>query len=615
MQQEGVLYSFNFLKKIIFVSFLFSLFSVKAYSNIKIAKVIKKIGQVTQLPPSHLKAVELNLGDDLLEDTSIFTQERSLVTLKLRDGSLIQIRPKSKFILKKISENGPSIVSLLGGQIRVKVEKVKNLTHSGHSILKNNSIDKNKLVITTRNAALGIRGTQFVMIENHKTLQSSVVTIEGEVVLAKKENEVKLLSNFKNAVSVKAGEFSGTKHNSNKLIPPTKIAPNQIQVIRKVSEKEFNFSQLIQKKNKNRNKKNKNIDDENVILVESTKVLDDMKYEIKPGGYLDLDSGIYFAPPKGSPFDEKTKTYVISDFMGQVNSKTGNYQPPKGLKVDEVKGLVIEEKVKNDDVERLESIKEQLNSSSYNPYESFSENRSEATEVLEENQNKGNVQNIDEISKQQNWGIEYISFYPKVEIEGKGNERGVRKLKGQSSQKFNLSFIQGKKESVLKLALELGFTLINFPNVEENNSFQDEKTFFHLGIGFRYQSSQRFSFMPLLKIAERPLAKGISSTRFTTVVGPQIDLVTKYRVYQGESGFINLGFIPKFITPYETNSFKSSKSRPHWATELNIELGLDLEPDFRWAFQLNSNYEKFKFEESNFQRSDLGIGVKIEFDR
>ena len=87
------------------------------------AKVIKLKGRVTKLLPGSVKARYVRFGDIIPQDTSIVTRKRSYLVLQLTDGSKITIGPKSKMVLSYNKEKTGSVVSLLKGKLRSKVQK------------------------------------------------------------------------------------------------------------------------------------------------------------------------------------------------------------------------------------------------------------------------------------------------------------------------------------------------------------------------------------------------------------------------------------------------------------------------------------------------------------
>ena len=75
------------------------LFAAKA----PIAKVLKIRGAVTKLLPGATQATLVQEGDDLLEDTSIVTGEKSFIKIKFIDKSELNMGPESKIVIAEMS--------------------------------------------------------------------------------------------------------------------------------------------------------------------------------------------------------------------------------------------------------------------------------------------------------------------------------------------------------------------------------------------------------------------------------------------------------------------------------------------------------------------------------
>ncbi|MCB9061153.1 MAG: FecR domain-containing protein, partial [Halobacteriovoraceae bacterium] len=229
--------------------FLAIILSFRIYAGDTVAEVILVKGQVTKLYPGTLKALEVKLGDKLPEDTSLATAERSIVRVKYSDGSQVTIGPKGHVNLVMASKKGSGLISLLKGKIRSQV-------------MKNGDSQKTKLIIKTRNAALGVRGTDFQTVYNPANKNTSLVTFDGEVAMKKVSDKEILkksietsttptkapVQNFedydkiidKNNVLVKKGRFSGVSQQATQATNPIKINPKQYVALKKSNE--FNIS-------------------------------------------------------------------------------------------------------------------------------------------------------------------------------------------------------------------------------------------------------------------------------------------------------------------------------------------------------------------------------------
>lgn len=362
-------------------------FDIYAANKEPIAEVVTLKGKATQLAPHSKTAAQLQVGDKLLEDTSILTEDRSFVRIKFRDGSFVSLGAASKMVLVEMAKNDVSLISLLKGKLRSKVEK-DNVNGSA-----------NKFYIKTRSAAMGVRGTDFQAIYNPENKLTSLVTFKGEVAMAKvdpvthqeldrlEKNEktnievsraddgkveiqkteldsmaqlqkLDKILNHQDAVVVEAGQYSGSSDSLKKTSIPVKINPAQFEVLLKNQD-------LTEKKVENLKSSE--------LLVASnevSKLMVDSKadpngffdaktgdFAPKSGGVVDLETGLYVAPDASAKFDSNTRVYV-SQRIGGVDKETGQYVPPTGLKLDSNKGFV--EVAKTSDPQVL-SLKEDLN--------------------------------------------------------------------------------------------------------------------------------------------------------------------------------------------------------------------------------------------------------------
>lgn len=328
------------------------------------AKVIMARGTVTALKPGATEAIKVKKGMTLPEDTSILTAEKSVVRLKFADKSTMNLGPKSKVVVTKLPKKKPNMINLLTGAIKAEVNK------------KSDKPTANKMLIKTRSAVMGVRGTKFQAGFNPTNGNTSLVTVEGKVAMVKakaiekkvvkevvketvidesgkevikevvKEKAVtvaevaadpeaeldaldKALETSKEAVEVPAGRFSGVSEAASDAAPtaPTKIAPQQYNALAKSMDSDKKAEDVFTDKE----------------LEEAAKTSANTAGAVgqKAGGFVDFDTGIYVPPPKGSKKDTKTGVYVAKD-IGKVDAETGDYIPPKGVKLDAKKGFVVD---------------------------------------------------------------------------------------------------------------------------------------------------------------------------------------------------------------------------------------------------------------------------------
>ena len=87
---------------------------------------------------------------------------------------------------------------------------------------------------------------------------------------------------------------------------------------------------------------------------------------VRPGGLIDLNSGIYIAPPEDAKFDEKSGLFIMPDGLGGVDANTGEYIPPEGVRLDPLKGFVVADKKYGDrnvksNLEKLKNLTGPIN--------------------------------------------------------------------------------------------------------------------------------------------------------------------------------------------------------------------------------------------------------------
>lgn len=292
------------------------------------AKVLMVRGEVTKLLPGKTKASSVKRGETLPEDTSVLTSDKSIVRLKFKDNSTMNLGPKSKVVITKMPEKKPNMINLLTGAIKAEVDK------------KDNKENRNKMIIKTRSAVMGIRGTKFQATYNPINRNTGLVTVEGRVAMMKKEDvvasnapvidsskELDLIDNsIKNddkVVEVEAGKFSGVQETASAPTTPVKIAPKQYEAIAKSMGSDEKA--------------------EEVMKTEDARAeVENLADGPRPGGFVDFDTGIYVPPPKEAKLDENTATFTAKD-MGEVDQDTGDYIPPKGVTLDAKKGFVVDQ--------------------------------------------------------------------------------------------------------------------------------------------------------------------------------------------------------------------------------------------------------------------------------
>ncbi|MGZ3721080.1 MAG: FecR family protein, partial [Bdellovibrionota bacterium] len=311
---------------------------------------------------------------------TVVTSARSFVRLLFSDNTQLNVGPDTTMKIEVTKPGEASIVDLVGGQIRAKVTKDPLANHDADAPV------KEKMLVKTKTAAMGIRGTDFNVSFNQLNNITALITFEGMVAMAKMEpgavNAMSALHQDKGVQSVGAGQFSGVQPDQAQASIPVKISPAQLETLKGNSEFKGlgakqekqavmaspvppgvdpkGFSSGSEKSLKEAVAKSVGEGKLNQMMADSRKgeapagkvnappegFLNKATGEYAPraGGFIDLSSGRYVPPPAGSSFDPNTGVFVPPRAMGSVDPSTGMYVPPKGVDLDPVKGFVAEAK-------------------------------------------------------------------------------------------------------------------------------------------------------------------------------------------------------------------------------------------------------------------------------
>jgi hypothetical protein len=353
------------LMTIFWLSFLtILLFAQGAFAGL-VAEVSMLRGEATAKMPDQT-VINLQVKNVIPNGATISTKEKSFVRLTFHDKSQINIGPKSEMLINDFEKGKVGLVSIIQGQIRAEVSKGPK------------EAEKSKLIIKTKSAAMGIRGTDFLVSFNPENKNTAIITFEGNVAFAKTDEQEmsinsvdeleEIVSDTDRAVAVTDGLYSGALPELEHATIPIQPSPTQLNQL-----KENDTFEEKQNDN-NENKDNKNyqspvppgisvkaaMNDNSVVLdeqikamVSSEKIENDQVEEknanqnnlvtgfvnettgaVAPiaGGLVDLKTAIYVAPPPNALFDHNTGLYVLPPNMGTVD-ETGNYKAPAGVEL------------------------------------------------------------------------------------------------------------------------------------------------------------------------------------------------------------------------------------------------------------------------------------------
>ena len=354
------------MKKCLLLIFFYTLNSWQVWSSEKIAEAVIVRGKVTVLELGELQAKVVKKGTKFKKDASILTGPRSFIRIKFKDKSLASLGPKSKMVVNQVGKRKTGLISLIKGKLRTKVIK------KGTKLTKDKS--SHSLFIKTNTASLGVRGTDFQVVYNAKNKVTSLLTYEGEVQISKNKvrkksltsktekglleeqtREMKKVLNSKESVTVPKGQFSGVTPKLKKTSLPVKISPKQFTLLYKNDELK-NPEEL-----KDISKKDYISQADQKVPLEGISKAKTGDFAPRSGGFLDLETGLYVAPGKESQLNKELGVYEDKS-IGSLSSKTGNYIPPKGLKLDAEKGFVPAEKLIDEkEIKKLEEKIKDLN--------------------------------------------------------------------------------------------------------------------------------------------------------------------------------------------------------------------------------------------------------------
>jgi len=325
-----------------------------------VVSIIK--GQAVFMPENGSK-VELTKGQAIEGNGTLATNKKSLLQLKMQDGTVLSLGAETTMNVAQSLGEKPKVLTLLQGKVRAIVdEKLK--MGNGH-----------KMYIKTRTAALGVRGTDFLIVHNPKNHVTSTVTFKGQVNLFKKLDEdiheslreefdkkrgkaefyqerdtVNLEDDLQRygARAVAPGQVSGAFPGHEQTGEAIKLSPEQFRLLAQndVMETDTEAKGRVVGVTDKRQKGPSN--DLLVPKPPKDEAVPDSRSDynkkksghIRAGGVLDLETGYYLAPPADATYDEKTGTYQMPSQFGSIDSKTGEYHAPEGLRLDPLFGFV-----------------------------------------------------------------------------------------------------------------------------------------------------------------------------------------------------------------------------------------------------------------------------------
>ncbi|MBT6326205.1 MAG: hypothetical protein HOJ35_09555, partial [Bdellovibrionales bacterium] len=244
------------------LSIVFVCLSSQATAANIAAKVISLRGKIVVAYPDG-KTVNLKKGDDVIEHAIIKSSKASFAKLLFIDKSTMNIGPSSSVEIAMFVKNKPGLIKLMGGEIRSKVTK---------NYMDIKSQNRSKLLIKTPTAAMGVRGTDFIVsVENNK---SSFKVLEGTIVVIPLKNlatQISIDDKLINNLDKKLNSNSSVKVTANNM---TTVTTNSKPKVIPLSNEDFlSASEKIMDADQSGNQK----EDENDKSIESKPVKESPK--------------------------------------------------------------------------------------------------------------------------------------------------------------------------------------------------------------------------------------------------------------------------------------------------------------------------------------------------
>lgn len=293
------------------------------------------------------KEVKLKADDWVDGGAIIKTSEKSFVKLVFIDKSQMNVGPLSEIKIEKFHSKDAGVIDLVKGKIRSQVSK---------DYLQIQGKDRSKLFIKTKNAVMGIRGTDFMISTNG--INTAAILFEGEVVF-NRLNDRKITDSahldriVDQGVRMFPGEFSAVGEGGAPTVPALLNVGQREKLEKNVQFDKNDSAKTAAAKsvvpaglsgNAVASKPNievvKNDDGKARASSNADSYIKDGQVKPVNGSFVHLDSATIIAPGKDAVLDENSNTYIASDKAGSVSGE-GSYNPPKGVSIaDDGKVLV-----------------------------------------------------------------------------------------------------------------------------------------------------------------------------------------------------------------------------------------------------------------------------------
>lgn len=199
----------------------------------KVAKAIITRGNVKAHLPDG-STIKVKKGTWLDEGTKVVTAPKSFVKFLFTDKSQMNLGPNSELEIAKFDGKKAGIINLMKGSLRSKVTK---------NYLEKEKQAKSKLFIKTKSAAMGVRGTDFMVHFDPRNQFTNLDVISGAVAMAPiiddgmakslDRSALEGLVSSKSAVLVKKGQFTNAFKGQKKAAKPRPIPKEKLKSLQK----------------------------------------------------------------------------------------------------------------------------------------------------------------------------------------------------------------------------------------------------------------------------------------------------------------------------------------------------------------------------------------------
>lgn len=295
-----------------------------------VANVVKMKGEIRFENPVTGESGVLSEGMWLPEKSLIKSEAKSFARLVFVDKSTLTVGPSSEVEIKQFPKSEAGVINLIKGKIRSEVTK---------NYMDMKDKDSSKLYITTKTAAMGVRGTAFQVTYNETNNTTGLITYSGSVAMnrfretfttkdmsAINTRDLESVVRAPEAVLVEKGQFSKTGEQDDRPMEPMKVAPAQLYQMKK----DEGMEKELGGKNSERSIIPPGVQSKELVNTAQGLEQSVAKASIEPSmtGSLPLPAPAPASIPVPAPYvivTEEMKPIIVAD--------NGGFLPPPPLKV------------------------------------------------------------------------------------------------------------------------------------------------------------------------------------------------------------------------------------------------------------------------------------------